>query len=36
LVIIYGQQNYKLDIMHDIGTVVEEDTHRGEVGWFNF
>jgi hypothetical protein len=31
LVVICGQQNYKLDTKHAIGGVVEEGTREGEV-----
>jgi hypothetical protein len=31
LVVICGQQNYKLDTKHDIAGVIEEGTHEGEV-----
>jgi hypothetical protein len=31
LVVICGQQNYKLDTKHAIGRVVEEGTREGEV-----
>jgi hypothetical protein len=31
LVVICGQQNYKLDTKHAIAGVIEEGTHEGEV-----
>ena len=32
MVVICGQNNYKLDIMHAINGVVVESTREGEVG----